>query len=599
MTQSVQVARPQAPSLWRAVVLTLLVAGLAAAAGLATGTVAARRAEAALTASAEAEAGFRAAMLSRRLQQFRDVPKVLAEDNDVRNAIGLAPGDPAARALSARLERLTGVTEAEAIYLLGPDGVARAASNWRAARSFLGQDYAFRPYFTEARDQGSYEFYALGTVSAQPGLYLSQRVDAPGGRGVIVVKVHLDDVEADWSRSPGRVAVTDRRGVVILSSEPEWRFGSTRPLSGADLEEIRRARQFGDAFPAAPVRLPAPGDADGPEFAVTHVVERSGWTLTYLVPTDPISTARATGLAIGALSAGLAAIGLIALHNRRRRAEAERRREEAARLELEARVADRTRDLADANQRLTAEIAERRRVETNAQLLQDELVQANRLAVLGQIAAGVAHEINQPLAAIRTFADNAAAFLERRETGEARTNLATIAELSERIATITDELRTMSRKSSGPCEAVDAAAAIDGALVLVGARARAGGVRIERISSGRPMRVMVHRLRLEQVLLNLLQNALDACVGVLDPCIRIETRTGNGEVHVIVADNGPGLAPAAAEALFTPFNTTKSHGLGLGLVISQDICREYGGRLETIASPMSGAAFRIALPEAT
>jgi two-component system C4-dicarboxylate transport sensor histidine kinase DctB len=571
---------------------------LMAAAAFLAGNILAARAADELVRDATSEAGFRAAMLSQHLQQSRDVPKVLADVREVKSAIALRAADPQAVELSKTFERLIEKTEAEAIYLIGPDGVSLAASNWRIPDNFLGRDYNFRPYFTQAIADGAYEFFALGTISAAAGLYIAQRVDGARGSGVVVVKVHLDHVESEWKRSVGKVAVTDARGIIVLASEPSWRFCQTQPLSDADLAEVRRSRQFGDDPPLPTVNLPAPGDTSGAAIAVSRPVANTEWTLTYTAPTTPITNARAAGQALGGLMALVAGAGFIILHNRRRRIAVERQREDSARLELEARVAERTRDLNAANQNLTNEAAERRRVETKARLLQDELFQANRLAVLGQVSASVAHEVNQPLAAIRAFAENAIAFMQRNEPNETRANLMHIIGLASRINTITDQLRLMARKSTEPRERVVVADAVDGALLLIGPRARAIGVEIELQSQDDAYAVHAHRTRLEQVLLNLLQNALDACQGWAQVRIRIAVCKQADAIQIDVVDNGPGLGPEAAEALFTPFNTTKANGLGLGLVISQEICGEYGGNIESIPSPLGGAGFRITLPAA-
>lgn len=588
------------PPVWaRTALLAASLAVAMAAAAVLAGNALAGRAADALMSDAAAEASFRAAMFSQHLQQSRDVPKVLADVREVKAAIALRASDPQAVSLSKTFERLIQQTEAEAIYLIGPDGVSLAASNWRIPDNFLGRDYNFRPYFTQAISHGAHEFFALGTISATAGLYIAQRVDGADGSGVVVVKVHLDHVENEWRRSLGQVAVTDARGIIVLASEPSWRFGQTRPLSSEDLAEIRRSRQFGDD-PALPrITLPAPGDTTGASIAVSRPVAGTEWTLTYSAPTTPIANARAAGQALGALSALVAGAAFIILHNRRRRIEAERRREEIARLELEARVAERTRDLNAANQQLTSEAAERRRVETKARQLQDDLFQANRLAVVGQISASVAHEINQPLAAIRAFSENAIALLQRNEPKETEANLTHIIGLASRINAITDQLRVMARKNTEPRERVVVADAVEGALLLIGPRARAVGVHIALQSDGESCAVDAHRMRLEQVLLNLLQNALDACQGRTDARIGITVRRQADTIHIDVVDNGPGLAPDAMQTLFTPFNTTKANGLGLGLVISQEICGEYGGSLQTIASPFGGAGFRISLPAAT
>src|SRR5690606_3440110 len=239
----------------------------------------------------------------------------------------------------------------------------------------------------------------------------------------------------------------------------------------------------------------------------------------------------------------------------------------------------------------------RRRAEKSRQNLQDELIQANKLATLGQIAAGVAHEINQPIAAIRTHADTAGLYLASDDAPGARRSLASIADLTERVGAITDELRAFSRKTRSGTVAVGVEAAIEGALLLVGARMRERGVTLERRPAPADLAVMAERNRLEQVLLNLLQNAIEALRDTPDPVIRLEVEARGRRVSIRIADNGPGVAAEMRERLFTPFTTDKRDGVGLGLVISRDIVAGFGGDLSLEPTPR-GAAFLIRLTRA-
>jgi two-component system C4-dicarboxylate transport sensor histidine kinase DctB len=202
----------------------------------------------------------------------------------------------------------------------------------------------------------------------------------------------------------------------------------------------------------------------------------------------------------------------------------------------------------------------------------------------------VAHEINQPVAAIRTYAENAGLFLDRDQAEKARGNLASIVDLTGRIGTITAELRNFARKRTAAPAPVDLGSAIDGALLLGGDRIR----ELVIVDVPRPVTVLADRVRLEQILLNLLQNAAEALAGVPSPRIVITVRAA-ATVWLIVADNGPGIDPGVAAEVFTPFVTGKADGLGLGLGIARDIAREFGGELECTTSPLGGAAFRLTL----
>ncbi len=263
---------------------------------------------------------------------------------------------------------------------------------------------------------------------------------------------------------------------------------------------------------------------------------------------------------------------------------------------LEKEVQARTSELSEANRRLTEESHERERSDRRYRLAREELAQANRLSAIGQIIAGVIHEINQPVAAIRSFADNASSFLDRKQPGKAKQNLGTIAELTARIGAITAELRTFARRGTPAIGALRIGDVFDGALLLLGDRIRAGGVTIDRRGDD-DIEVRADRIRLEQILINLIQNALDALEATPDPVVRIEAE-GGSPVTILVADNGPGIDPAVADDLFTPFVTGREEGLGLGLGIARDIAREFGGELELANSPLGGAAFELRLERA-
>jgi two-component system C4-dicarboxylate transport sensor histidine kinase DctB len=562
-----------------------LAVALGLASSWAVGLVAARNAEAVLAREAAVTANLFDAVLRNVLERYRALPMVLASESEVMAALA-APDADARRRLNAHLAMLAARTQAAAIYVIGADGRTVAASNADTPLSFVGRDFTYRAYFAQAMARGSGEQFALGTTTNLPGLYLAARVEADGrALGVVVTKIDVSAVETQWRRSSTPVFVTDRGGTVIITSVEPWRF---KPVTAIGLA----------AYPRNParVRLPGMGQAN---HVRARIATANGWTLNLLQPTAPAVDAAATAASTLSL---LAATALIMAgwwwHRRRTRDARAATARAAAQAELEANVALRTRELREANQRLTAEIEERRRAEAALLLLHLELEQANRLTTLGQIAAGVTHEINQPVAAIAAWAHNARALLARGSLADVETALGTIHGLTERIGRITGELRDFARKSDGPPQTVALAAAIAGSQLLV--RGRKGGNRDSGItidSSGVPAGMAVHadRIRLEQVLVNLLQNALEA--GASRVRISAVCPAGGSSVRLRVADDGPGIDPAIAAALFIPFQTSKPHGLGLGLVISRDICRAMGGDL--VLEPVTaGTCFFITLPAA-
>ncbi len=272
---------------------------------------------------------------------------------------------------------------------------------------------------------------------------------------------------------------------------------------------------------------------------------------------------------------------------------------------LERTVRERTADLLTTNDRLERAIAEHRRTERDLREAQAELVQAGKLAALGQLAAGVGHELNQPLAAIRSYAHNGRKLIERGRVAEADGNLARIVDLTARMANITNHLKRFARRPEARLGAVELAPVVQGALSLFGNRLREEAVAVEVALPDSPLRVRAEEVRLEQVLVNLLSNALDAVAGA--PLRRIAIHAApagdgpDGEaVRIEVRDSGPGIPAGLAGQIFDPFVTTKpvGTGLGLGLSISYNIVRDFGGVLSVADSGPGGTAFALTLMRA-
>lgn len=593
---------------WRRQWLALTAAwvALAVVVALIAGEAARRSAQDELARQAEAAAVLHAAVLRSELEKHRSLPVALASDPDIAALLGAA-SDAGNGPVNTKLEDLAQQTRASAIYVIDAGGRTRAASNWRLPTSFVGADYAFRPYFINTMRDGQAEFFALGTVSRRPGLYLARRVDASNGAplGVVVVKVEFGALEQEWRASGEPAYVVDDNGVVLITSVPDWRFRTIQPLNAQ-----RRRLTLTDQTLRPEALHPLPfhtltDDRPRPVRAFDMNGERHwmhaavatdtpGWTLHLLAPSRgavdaAVASARALAALIVTVLAGLVAM----LMRRRQQALSRARAEERSRQELERRIDERTHELRDANAALSRQIDERRRAETARELLRDELVQASKLAALGQIVASVAHEINQPVAAIQTQAETAAVLLDRQDPATARHALSRIGDLTQRIGAITEGLRTFSRKTDPKIGVVRLEDAIDGALLLTRGRLDEGGVALIREGDA-DISVRADRFRLEQVIVNLIKNAAEALQGRPDArlTLRVE-RSGSGEtarVRLIVADNGPGVPPPVRAQLFTPFVTTRDNGLGLGLVICRDLMAGFGGELD-LAESDGGATF--------
>lgn len=565
-----------------------------------------------LLATASTDGELKTALLNVALERPRVLPLVLSRDRDIIEA--LQNGGATIEQVDRKLEDLIEGTQASVIYLTNLDGVTIASSNWRTPESFVGSNYAFRDYFKKALTTGRAEHYALGNVSRKPGLYISRRVDDADGKplGVVIAKVEFSRLEADWNIGGRPVYIVDDNGVVLMTSVPEWRFKTVKPIAEARRKVIAESLQFGDERLApmpvtvlstpgpqvAMVNVDAPPALTGEYLRLELPVPSTEWNLHYLQPVEATVNAAIRESRIIAAASLMPLLALSAIWLRRRqKAEEVRAAAEKDRAELERRVQERTIDLTMARDRLQAEIVRHEKTTEELQSVQHELVKANRLSILGQVAAGVAHEINQPVATIRTFADNARVFLKRDRKQDADENLESIASLTERIGVITSDLKILARKGRTAAEPVSIRLVIEGAVVLL--RSRFAG-RMDALDITLPEEhVMVSgsRIRLEQIVINLLQNALEAVEGRADGRVEVRTLLRDDNVVLTISDNGPGISKDIHEQLFSPFNTSKEGGLGLGLVISRDIASDYGGRIE-VETGENGTCFSVYLKRA-
>lgn len=514
-------------------------------------------------------------LLESELQKFRLLPVVLGEYPDLRAALRSGRVD---MALNDKLAVLKDKTGADAIFALDQRGVTIAASNARLPSSFVGQDYSFRPYYRLGWTKGGGEYFALGTVSRRPGLYLSRRIEGSDGPiGVIVVKVEFDAIERAWRDRQALSFVADANGVLLLSSDPSLRFRALRAIAPARKAQIKQALQFGGA-PLTPLGIAIGSDglttmSDGsPAMTASLPMPVTGWRLYHIEPLDDGLKAARHRAEIAAILFAILLSLLVAVLGW---AIVRRRRAIDARAQLEREVALRTDDLArEMDARATADQRYRQ--------AREELAHANRLGTLGTISAGVAHEINQPVATIRTFAENATAFLDRAQPDQAATNLREIVAMTDRIGSITAQLRRYARRGVGTIGPVPLVQAIDGVRLLVGDRFRSAGVRLELPTPDAELRVRAGRVRLEQVLVNLLTNALEAVRDQADPWVVVTLTQQDRRIILDVRDSGAGIDPAIIDQLFMPFATTKAGGLGLGLHIARDIMVEFGGTLDHV-----------------
>ncbi|WP_284894421.1 ATP-binding protein [Burkholderia sp. lyk4-R2A-23] len=613
----------------RLLILVVLAAALAAACAL-TWTITWRRGVAELQRNAAVRVDRTTNALKSTLDRYESLPYLLGSHPYVQDLLAEPKRTDFTGRANRYLEDLNEHAHATVTYVVGADGLCVAASNWRAPDSFVGIEYRFRPYFIDAMNGRVGRFFGIGTISRDPGYYISQPVRRDGKIvGVVVVKLNLEWFQGADASEP--LVVADDHGVVFLSSVPAWKYHTLHPLTGPVAASIYETRQYAQQ-PVTPLPLRVEqvlgADAEivrlgpglrAPRFlASKRRIGEPDWLLVTLAPIAPIDAdARNATIVTGF---GFVSVALLAFYWRMRRARVRemirgRALLQQAYAELNRRVEERTADLSEANEQLQKEVGDRIRAEQELRAAHDELIQASKLAALGQMAAGITHELNQPLAALRSFSDNTRVLLDRGEQAAARENLEAIAALTERMGKITNQLKLFVGRAKPRNEQALVVRALRSVLSLLGDRLRGVALTLTLqdatvspaqdapLDLARDYPDLVARcedLRLEQVLINLLGNALDALdavAGVAAPAIEVTIAVSVATLAVEVRDNGPGIAPDLLPRLFEPFFTTKEmgRGLGLGLAISSSIASDAGGALTARNAPSGGALFVLTL----
>ena len=502
------------------------------------------------------------------------VPQLLARDPALIGALNSGDFSQSSQRLISYVDEIG----AASLMLLDRDGRTVAATD----RNRLGEQHRGAPYFvnalrsnttvftTQAREAGGYSFTYSRRVESQNTVI-----------GVIVVEVDLAKFERAWVGITDAVAVLDSEGTIVLATEPRWRG---RTMDEA-LERQSPESAIERAIKATADWTALPPDAYVRGEAVMQVDGRipfRGWTMatftTYASVREKVNAVLALEIMGFAL---LAALAFYALS-----------RKTALRMALFQRESAELRRL---NARLQREIAEREKVQKDLASAEQTLEQSSKLAALGEMSAAVSHELNQPLAAMKTYLAGARLLLRRNRPEEAMTAFHRIDDLIERMGAITRQLKSYARKGQSQLSPVDMGEALASSLSMMEPQLKARRVRIAKILPDEPVRVMGDRMRIEQVLVNLLRNAIDATKSEAHP--EIEIILASGETAVLsVRDNGHGIEDL--DALFEPFYTTKQpgDGTGLGLAISSGIVADLGGRLTARNGVDGGAVFEMQLP---
>ena len=540
------------------------------------------------------------------LEKFETLPFALSYQPEVAAALA-HPGDQdVIRRLNLTLQSIQTQAKVGALYLMDREGNTLASSNWDQRLSFVGKNFGYRPYFREALAGRAGRFYGIGSTTSEPGYFIAQPVYAPGVPrgaappiGVLAVKISLAEFEQTWQKSEDPIALADRSGVVFLSNRSAWRYHSLTPLGEREQRALAGTLQYAGQAVRPIAELPKAERAGFGDY-VAQPVGRLGWHVLLFPSQARINRSAAYWAGAAALLLALGALAAWASYQRRRRLEerlASRRALQQAAEELDRKIAQRTEELLQANQILETKYAKLKETEQLLRTTQNELVQAGKLAMLGQMAAGIAHELNQPLAAIRAFADNAVIFLTRGQAPRAQENLSHISDASARMGTIVGQLKGFVRKSHDAISSVELARSIHASALLLESEFRRRGVALD-IDIRADIRVLGDAVRIEQVLINLMRNACDAVEAAPHKRVTVVLDREGGQAVLRIRDFGAGIPEQVAQHLFEPFFTTKpsGQGLGLGLAISSSIVQAMNGRLEAHNHPGGGAEFVVRLP---
>ncbi len=527
--------------------------------------------------------------LRNALEKYRHLPYVLSRDARIRS---LLKHESTQLQVSPHLEDFAHISNT-LIFLLDSEGTTVAASNWRTNQDLTGHNFSFRPYYKDAKEGRSGGYYAVGLRTKRPGFFISYPVLEMGRLlGIVVVKVNLETLQTSWKEGGESVIVSDAFGVLFLSSNTEWKYKSLRPLPENTAQRLRNGQYLG--FPLDTLQVHRNSIEGGNILLLEgkRYLEQSlqlpeyGWRIHYLSDLQTLSNQVSVAISITTVTVVTLLLCLLYLRERRQKLQSRHEAREA-------------RAVKNINERLRQEIRKHKRTEENLRKTQNELIQAGKLAALGRMSAAIAHELNQPVTAIRTFIASSHIFMERQQFTEVATNLGHISKLTERMANLTGQLKTFARKRSSKQKQTDLTEVVQRVLTFLGPQFEEK--KIQFTKSIPPLRtaiVLGDPLQVEQVISNLLHNALDALKESEIKNLYLSITIDNTVVSIIFTDSGNGIQEQALDSLFDPFFTTKDigEGLGLGLSIAFGIVEDMNGTITAENRKSGGARFTITLP---
>ncbi|WP_225927159.1 ATP-binding protein [Vibrio alfacsensis] len=520
------------------------------------------------------------------LAKFEQVPNLLSHDPRLLAAVKV--GSPS-HSLNLLLSDWLDQSLADTIYVHDKSGVVIASSNYQQDDSFIGANFAFRPYFQNALKGHTAQYVALGVRSNKRGYFFSSPLWVDGKvKGVVTVKVNLEQLEQRLAQNNGDLLVTGVHNVVFMSNLPDWRYRALFPLSKQAQQELNQTQQYGETLPLYYGELTKQSGVSqfenhqllvSPNYlAYTTNMFDKGFRVIAFIHQQEVSTAVLQAdmvyLLLYALVSLIALAWFQMLVNKARLANVN--------ANLEVKVQERTLILSQANDKLQQTVRQYEQSQQELKQTQQELTQAAKLALLGELSASINHEINQPLAALKTYTENSQRLMAKERYPMVQDNLNKMLALNDTIAEVIARLKVFTRKSGQHQhnEVSHLHDAVHNASSILSNKLIKQGVTLKVPSIGRDVILAIHNVELEQVLINLLHNAAQAMEGHgIDPQISITVQYHGSQCDILISDNGPGMSHDALTKVFDPFFTTKPEGLGLGLTISKRILESYQGTL--------------------
>ncbi|MFA0142402.1 ATP-binding protein [Vibrio kanaloae] len=578
------------------------------------------------------------------LDKFKQIPDLLSHDPRLLSYFDQSPQSD--RMTTTQLNKLlfewSSQSQADTIYIHNPSGTVVASSNYQKAQTFVGENFSFRPYFASAIKGNNTQYVALGARSNVRGYFLSSPLYiAKEVVGVITVKVSLENLENILTSDDFEIIVLDSNQVVFLSSQIHWLYHSLLPLSEQQQQDIALQRQYGqsqisiiEAFRSSSVAkeineanqsngIPAnqvqrnltanqlfklgnfnlyPTEISHNQYQVIALKETNAEILKVL-QIDVIFVVIYSLVVLIAWSWRQTYVAKVALTRLNQN--------------LEQAVDKRTQYLKQSNQQLQQTIFQYQESQLKLKQTEQELTQTAKLAVLGELSASINHEINQPLAALRTYSENSVKLLEMGRSDLVKSNLDKMIALNASITKIITRLKVFTRKvTKQQHHKANLHQAINNATTILSTLMLKHGITLRLSTVPNDINIAIHPTELEQVLVNLIHNAIQAlqqqCLEqetlkeqqaqghhlnqLASPQIGVEWQLQNGTCRLIIWDNGIGISDDKLEQLFDPFFTTKPEGLGLGLSISKRIIEAYHGTIKATQRAPSGMLFSLDIP---